>query len=240
MAVSLTLGRKQTMNRFIATMCLFVVLAALTGSGLAEEVLFEDTFDGQLSPEWKTVGLSEDDYRIRDGALELRVHPGKMTRSTPMLMVTIPFHATENVRASVELTLIDPFTELGESAGLYLTGEDHREFGATKKNINGHLVFSPGEVQFIGQPGTEGDPQQYALKFWPAQDAFGLLSIIVSDGYAYFRVGPSASGEYLNFFNSAVRPDEPKRGFCLSASGAPSQGEHWVRFDNFRVVRIGD
>ena len=50
------------------------------------------------------------------------------------------------------------------------------------------------------------------------------------------QVGPSTDGKYLNFFHSAIG-EEPKRGFGLSASGGPSDKEHWVRFDNFRVVR---
>ena len=100
-----------------------------------------------------------------------------------------------------------------------------------------HLVFSPGEDEFIGKEGTEGDPQQYALKFWPANNEFGALRIIVRGDYGHFQVGPSKEGKYLNFFHSALRLKEPKRGFALSASGGPTDKEHWVRFDNFRVVR---
>jgi hypothetical protein len=167
----------------------------------------------------------------------MRVQPGNAAKDTPMLVVLLPFETTDSVTASVGLTLIDRFTEPSESAGIFLTDEDSREFGAEKRNLNGHLVFSPGEVEFIGKEGTEGDPQQYALKFWPANDDFGPLRIIVRGNYGYFQVGPSTDGKYLNFFHSAIRPKEPKRGFCLSASGGPSDKDHWVRFDDFRVVR---
>jgi len=98
-------------------------------------------------------------------------------------------------------------------------------------------VFSPGNVEFIGEEGEEGDPQQYALKFWPANEVYGPLRIIVRGDYGHFQVGPSQKGKYLNFFHSALRKNEPKRGFCLSASGGPSDRDHWVRFDNFRVTR---
>jgi hypothetical protein len=167
----------------------------------------------------------------------LRVQPGKRTRDTPMLMVLLPFSTSESVTASVELTLIDEFTEPDESAGLFLTDADSREFGAEKRNLDGQLVFSPANVEFIGDKGEEDDPQKYALKFWPVNEDDGPLRIIVRGHYGHFQVGPSQSGKYLNFFHSALRENEPKRGFCLSASGGPSDRDHWVRFDNFRVIR---
>jgi hypothetical protein len=225
------------MHRIILLAFAALQVLAAAQMALAQEVLFEDTFDGALSPRWSIVGLKKDDYRVKDGGLEMRVQPGRPTKDTPMLMVLLPFDTTETVTASVELTLIDSFTEPCESAGLFLTDEDSREFGAQKMNLNGHLVFSPSQVEFIGKEGSEGDPQQYALKFWPANDAFGGLRIIVRGNYGHFQVGPSKDGKYLNFFHSALRPKEPKRGFCLSASGGPTDKEHWVRFDNFRVVR---
>lgn len=222
--------------------CTLIATIAIAALGTArhataEDVLFEDNFSGTLSIKWQAVGLTEDDYRIRDGGLEMRVQPGRRTRDTPMLMVLLPFNTSETVTASVEVTPLDRFTEPDESAGLFLTDADSREFGAEKRNMNGHLVFSPGNVEFIGEKGDEGDPQQYALKFWPANEVYGPLRIIVRGHYGHFQVGPSPAGKYLNFFHSAIRKNEPKRGFCLSASGAPSDREHWVRFDNFRVTR---
>lgn len=215
----------------------FQALATVPMS-VAEEVLFEDTFDNGLSPKWSIVGLKEGEYRIKDGGLEMRVHPGKESKETPMLMVLLPFDtAGETVVASVDLTPLDRFTEPGEAAGLFLTDADSREFGAKKMNVDGHLVFSPGENEFIGKEGTEGDPQQYALKFWPANNEFGALRIIVRGDDGHFQVGPSKAGKYLNFFHSALRPKEAKRGFALSAAGGPTDTVHWVRFDNFRVVR---
>lgn len=225
------------MLRIAALILIFIHILATAQVGAAEEVLFEDTFDSGLSPKWSVVGLKKEDYRIKDGGLEMRVHPGKATKETPMLMVLLPFDTSESVTASVELTVLDRFTEQAEAAGLFLTDEDSREFSAEKMNVNGHLVFSPPDVEFIGKEGTEGDPQQYALKFWPANDECGAIRIIVRGNYGYFQVGPSREGKYLNFFHSALRPKEPKRGFALSASGGPTDKEHWVRFDNFRVVR---
>ena len=66
-------------------------------------------------------------------------------------------------------------------------------------NVDGHLAFSPGEDEFIGKEGTEGDPQQYALNFWPANNEFGCSRMIVRGDYGFFQVGPSKEGKNLNF-----------------------------------------
>lgn len=220
---------------------LAVLIAALmqttVAATLAQEVLFEDKFDGPLSKQWKPVGLRPADYRIRDGALELRVQTGPRQKTMPMMQVILPFDTSQSVAATVDVLPLDPFTQEGESAGLHLTDADSSEFSVQKKNINRHLVFSPGTVEFIGEEGQEGDSQQYALKFWPARQDAGPLRILIRNNYAYFQVGPSDTGKYQKFFHSALRKDEPKRGFALAAYGAPADKEHWVRFDNFRVTR---
>ncbi|MFG0335159.1 MAG: hypothetical protein ACF8TS_17520, partial [Maioricimonas sp. JB049] len=94
-----------------------------------------------------------------------------------------------------------------------------------------------GDYDFRGEPGKEGDPQKYNVVYTPATDAAGPLRIIVRSNYAYFQVGPSKDGKYLNFFHSAIRRDAKQRGFGLTTMRGPTDGEHWVRFDNFRVVR---
>ena len=95
--------------------CTLLATIAFAALGTArhatgEDVLFEDNFDGTLSPKWQAVGLTKDDYRIRDSGLEMRVQPGRRTRDTPMLMVLLPFKTSETVIASVEVTPLDQFT----------------------------------------------------------------------------------------------------------------------------------
>jgi len=205
--------------------------------GLAEDVLFRDDFDDGLSSKWQAVGLRKEDYRIREGGLELRVQPGKLRRDTPMLKVVLPITSSDTVIASVEVTILDEFTEPEEFVGLFFTDERGMDFGGQKQLIRGRLVFSPGKYDFIGKPGEEGDPAKYAVKYWPADNDAGPLRIIVREHYAHFQVGPSSEGKYLNLFQSAIGENQKERGFSLVAAGGPSDAVHWVRFDTFRVTR---
>lgn len=204
----------------------------------ADSLIFEDNFDAGLSKAWQLIELNEEDYRIRDGGLEMRVQPGRPTRNPPRLQVNLPFDSSEDaVVASVEVSILDRFTEPVEFAGMCLTDEDGPDFGVEKKLIDGYLVFSPGDPEFIGEPGEEGDPSKYSIKYSPAVKEAGPLRIIVRSDYAYFQVGPSKKGNYANFFHSAINDDATERGFCLLTGGGPDDAEHWVRFENFRVIR---
>ncbi|MCU0963113.1 MAG: hypothetical protein MUF48_23725, partial [Pirellulaceae bacterium] len=135
----------------------FVFCLAGLPHGCAQTVLFEDTFDGTLSDQWQVVGLERGDYRIRDGALELRVTPDSKKPSQPMLKVDLPFTTAETVVASVEMTMVGEQLQRGELARLCLTDQSGVVFSARKTNIDGYFVFAPGEVDFIGKPGEEGD-----------------------------------------------------------------------------------
>ncbi len=223
---------------YVAMTSTIALLALLAAAGTrADEVLFEDRFERGLSDKWKAVGLKEDDYRVRDGGLEMRVAAGKLTRETPRLQVTLPFTADDTVDVSVRVSPIDEFTREDEFAGVYLFDETGLEFGAKKLRYGGKLVFSPGTYEFIGKMGEEGDPDKYAVRYAPAAKEAGPLRIVVDRGHAFFQVGPSSGGQYLNFFHSAIRKKTRVRGFALVAAGAPDKSEHWVRFENFRVVK---
>ncbi|MFG0333392.1 MAG: hypothetical protein ACF8TS_08535 [Maioricimonas sp. JB049] len=177
----------------IAASGLFACLV-LVNMAHAEELLFEDTFDDGLSPKWQFEGLAEEDWRIRDGGLELRVQPATSLTEAPKLTVMLPIAAGDTVAGSVEVTLLDRFTEPDELAVLLLLDEVGIEFRVKKQRVDSNLMFAPGDYDFRGEPGKEGDPQKYNVVYTPATDAAGPLRIIVRSNYAYCQVGPSKAG----------------------------------------------
>ncbi len=223
----------------LALGCL-VLLAARASVG--EEVLFEDHFDSGLSPRWKLVGLEKGDYRIRDNALEIRVAPGKAKegwppKGAPMLQVFLPFSASgAGVTATVDVTVVDKFTEPGETAGLYLLDKSGPEFRGTKTLLDGKMVFLPPQYKFVGKPGEDGDPSSYVKEYTPVEAKTRKLRIVIDRGRAYFQSG-TGDGLFRTGFHSAIRSEAKQRGFALAAVGGPADKEHWVRFDNFIVTR---
>jgi hypothetical protein len=216
-----------------AVSCLLLLVPT---HGFGVDLLFKDDFKRGLSDKWQAIGMKESDCRVRDGGLEIRVQSGKLTAQTPMLKVFLPFTSQDIVFASVRVTTLDEFTQDGEFAGVFLIDENGPEFGAKKERVGGKLVFSPGNYRFDGKPAEEGHPGKHHVAYRAATKEAGPLGIIVHRGTAYFQVGPSADGRYSNLFNSAIR-DTKQRGFCLTAAGAPNGASHWVRFEEFRVVK---
>jgi hypothetical protein len=214
---------------------LLALLVARSGTG--EDVLFEDDFKRGLSDKWQVIGLKETDYRVQNGGFEMRVQSPKDRANPPMLKVILPFTSADSVVVSVKVAALDDFTGEHESAGVYLLDDTSMEFGAKKELIDGKLVYAPGDYRFIGAPGEEGDPSKYDTRYTPVAKNAGPLRIVVDRGDAFFQVGPGENMKYLNFFHSAIRERSKQRGFCLSAVGAPEGRSHWVRFEDFRVVR---
>lgn len=224
--------------RSVTTWLAAMIVALTTPACIfSDEVLLEDRFERDISDKWEVVGLKKGDYRVRDGGLEVRVQPRAPNGRTPMLKVVLPFTVGDTVSASVNVTVLNQFTSEDEFGGVFLIDETGMEFGAKKQRKNDQLVFSPGDYIFKGQPGEEGDPAKYTVKYTAASEGAGPLRVITQSKYAFFQVGPSAKGEYLNFFHSAVNATPKVRGFCLVAAGAPDAADHWVRFEDFRVTK---
>lgn len=203
----------------------------------AQTALFEDNFDSELSEIWQPMGLEKEDYRIREGALEIRIKPEVTGQPRPVLKVDLPFSTRDNVVVSVDVAEVDGPLDRGQLAGVSLLHNTRPLFSARKTNIDGLYLFAPGEVEFIGQSGQEGDVNKYTVKYWPADKAAGPLRIIVHGNYAYFQVGPNADGKYMNFFHSAISESSAGLGFGLFAVGPSNDKERWVRFDNFTVIK---
>jgi len=202
-----------------------------------DDVLFEDDFRSGMSDKWQIVGLDKSDYRVRDGGLEMRVQPGSLSADTPMLRLPLSFTSADTVVVSVKVTLLDEFTQDHEFAGVFLLADNGREFAAKKERVDGKLVFAPGDYEFQGESGEEGDPAKYEVNYTAESKEAGPLRIVVDRGNAFYQVGPSADDKYLNFFHSAIRKVTNQRGFCLAAAGAHAGSSHWVRFEDFRVFR---
>ena len=67
------------MHRIVLPVFASLQIFAAAQMALAQEIVIEDTFDNALSPMWTFVDLQTDDYRVKNGALEMRVQPGGPT-----------------------------------------------------------------------------------------------------------------------------------------------------------------
>lgn len=202
---------------------------------LGEEGEFVDSFETGLAPGWQAIGLEPDDYRIREGGLEIRV--GGSQEGMRRLRVPFAIGPEESGVASVEVTIVEGSLERGESAGIQFYRNDSVLFSVRKTNINGFLVLAPAEVKFEGEDGDEDDPNLYSTKYWPANPERGPLRIVIRGSYAHFQVGPSASGKYATYFHSAITDEPGESGFELYVESVREDSDCWVRFDNVKLSK---
>ena len=204
-----------------ATCVLSVVVLILiaTQNAIGEDILFKDDFKGGLSDKWKVVGLKKTDYRVRKGALEMRVQPGKLTRKTPMVKVLLPFTSADTVAASVKVTVLDKFTHDHEFAGLFLLDESGLEFAATKERIDGKLVFAPSN-QFKDKPIGEGDPGKERTQIHRRNEGSRTAANPCRSRRHVISSRSLRKRQVSELFSSAIRKEKKERGFCLIAAGA--------------------
>ena len=63
-----------------------------------ESLIFADRFDGGLAEDWSWLREDPDNWRIRDGALEIRVEPGVADNVKNALLCKAPITAREQSR----------------------------------------------------------------------------------------------------------------------------------------------
>ena len=153
--------------------CCVLGLLLVCSTACSEELLFEESFETGLSPRWRVEGLASSEYRVRNGRLELRLQPAIKGPVKAMLRVDLPFTTADSVTASAEVTPVSGPLPRGGVTGLYFVDANGLNSGMRKTNIEGFFVSAPGEVDFIGKPGEEGDPGRYTVKYWPADDHQG-------------------------------------------------------------------
>ena len=195
-----------------------VLVAAIAGTAKGQEVVFEDSFDGKLGPDWAWLRETEGGWRIAGGALEIRVVPGLAETVKNALVRPAP-HRSKG-RYAIEVTVSNPTAPIQqyEQAGITWYSGGKPVFKLVKELIDGAIYTIPGKVALSGNSVR--------------------LRLVVSgeDWTAQFR----AEGEAE--FKTAATGKLPPPGedqVSLQCYNGPPEAEHWIRFDDFRITRVG-
>jgi regulation of enolase protein 1 (concanavalin A-like superfamily) len=121
----------------------------------------------------------------------------------------------------VTLTSVQPPSEQYEQAGLgwYLDGK--LAFKFVKERIDGKVYVFPGKKEMDA--------------------ATVQLRLVVRAGKVTAQYRPDAKGD----FQTAFAADAPQSGKARAQIGlmcfhGPKDSEHWIRFDDFRIVRLSE
>jgi len=193
------------------------VVATVCASAAAAEpaVVFEDTFDGKLARGWTWIKESKDAWRIKDGGLEFRVLPGKEN----ILAVEVPRQGAYAVE--VTLTSVPQPTRQYEQGGFGWYHEDKQSFKYVKELIDGKTYVFPGKKEM------------------PAATIQLRLEVRGGKFTAHFR--PDAKGEPRPAFSGTLPAGgKGRHRVSLMCYNGPKDADHWMRFDNFRIVKLAE
>lgn len=188
---------------------------ACTGTAAAPEpaAWFEDTFDGKLAEGWSWLKEKPETWRVRDGALELRVLPEQES----VLAHPLPDPQAGPFAIEMTLTSVPQPTVQYEQIGLFWYADGKNVFKYVKERIDGELYVFPGKK--------------------PMVEATVTLRIEVSGRKFTAQFRPRGEGEWLEAFQGDVPPGETHQ-IAIACFHGPTETEHWIRIHDFRIVKL--
>ncbi len=204
------------MKRFL--LIPLVLLMAVGLSAAAEpNVLFEDTFDRNLGDGWSWLRENPDAWRIKDGGLEIRVEPGTAGNVKNALLRKSPDRAQTKFAVEVTITFTADPTQQYEQAGITWYHAQRPVFKLVHERINGELFIIPGKK--------------------PAPSQTVQLRLVVDGEKWTAQYREDAQGEFLEAASGKLPPPGDDQ-ISIQCYNGPPDAEHWIRFDNFRIIEL--
>lgn len=212
----------RTLARRLALLSCGMIAAMGTSVGVAaetvgEKILFADRFDGKLAEGWTWLRENPDAWRLRDGALEICIEPGLAHNVKNALLRPAP-----NRRAgkyAVEVTVANTVVpaQQYEQAGITWYTEGKPVFKLVKERVDGELLIIPGRKPM---------------------DAKTVRFRLVVDGEQWTaQYQPDAQGKFLTAAEGKLPPPGDDQ-VSIQGYHGPTDAQHWIRFDDFRILQL--
>ena len=199
---------------------LFSILPLVAVVALADEtVVFEDRFDTQPAARWRWLREDASDKRVRDGALEIRSRPGDANTVRNALVRAAPDRRQGRFAVEVTVTDLKPPTEQYEQAGITWYTDGKPVFKLVKERVDGQLLIIPGR------------------KTMPNETVRLRLVVSGNSWTAQFR--PDNKGEFQTAATGEL-PAPASDEISIQCYHGPTDAEHWIRFDDFRILKLAE
>ncbi len=194
-------------------------MLSLSLSAAEPEVVFEDTFDSKPAAGWTWLRENSDAWRIKDDALEIRVEPGVARNVKNALVRPAPDRSQGKYAIEVTVTSHTVPTQQYEQAGITWYQNDKPVFKLVKELVNGKLLIVPG------------------VKPMAAKSVQFRLIVTADSWTAQYR--PDAKGEFQTAATGKL-PAPGKDQVSIQCYNGPPEAEHWIRFDDFRILKLAE
>jgi hypothetical protein len=196
-----------------------LALTLFLGTTASGQTVFEDRFDGRLGEGWTWLRENPGAWHLHEGALEIRVEPGVADTVRNALLREAPDRGRGTYAIEVVVTNTVRPTRQYEQAGITWYCGGKPVFKLVKELIDGDLYIIPGKVPM-------------------ASESVRLRLTVTAESFkAEFQ--PDGKGDFLQAAAGSLPPPEDDR-VSIQCYNGPDEGEHWIRFDDFRVVKVDE
>lgn len=186
-------------------------------SSSAEQVIFEDQFDGTQDQGWAWLRENPGKWRLANGGLEIQVEPGEADSVRNALVRPAPDRNEGAFAIEVTVTSHLVPTQQYEQAGITWYRDGKAVVKEVKELIDGNVYVFPGKKP-MSEPGVRLRLVVTANS-WEAQ-----YRLVDEDDFH-----SSATGEL------PLPGEEQVSNQCYH--GPPNE-EHWIRFEDFCIKRL--
>jgi regulation of enolase protein 1 (concanavalin A-like superfamily) len=195
-----------------------LMLASLV-SAAEPDVLFKDTFDKKPGDGWTWLREHKDAWRIKDGGLEIRVEPGVANTVKNALLRKAPDRSKTKFAVEVTITFNEEPTQQYEQAGITWYHGKKPVFKLVHEHIDGKDWIIPGRK--------------------PAPSKTVQLRLVVDGTQWTAQFREDLKGEFQTAASGQLPPPGDDQ-LSIQCYNGPPQAEHWIRFDDFRIVELRD
>ncbi|MBC8468757.1 MAG: DUF1080 domain-containing protein [Planctomycetes bacterium] len=182
-----------------------------------QTVIFEEQFEGTLAGGWKWLRENPQAWRMRQGALEIRVEPGVAHNVKNALVRQAPDRSRGKYAFDVTVTNTTKPTQQYEQAGITWYNNGKPVFKLVKELVDGKLMIIPGRK--------------------PVSSKTVQLRLIVANNNFIAQFRPDAEGEFQTAADGKLpAPGDDK--VSIQCYNGPANAEHWIRFDDFRILEL--
>jgi len=208
----------------VAVLAATVFLIGCTGLGgrsvkTGESVVFEDRFKRGPAKDWTWLRENPGAWRVRENALEIHVEPGLADTVKNALLCTAPDRSRGTFAIEVTITNLTKPTQQYEQAGITWYQNGKPAFKLVKEFIDGELFIIPGRK--------------------PMSSETVQLRLIVRDDSWTAQYRPDAKGEFQTAATGKLPPPGDDQ-VSIQCYNGPPDAEHWIRFDDFRILRLSE
>lgn len=193
--------------------------ANLSAAAAEPKLVFEDGFDGKPGDGWSWLREDPTAWRIKDGALEIRIQPGVAGTVKNALVRQAPDRREGSFAIDVTVRFLQQPTQQYEQGGITWYHGGKPVFKLVYERIDGETFIIPGR-----KPMT-------------AESVQLRLVVTAASWTAQYRAGGQGAFETAG---TGPLPEPGDDQVSIQCYQGPPDAEHWMRFDDFRIWKLAE